>query len=111
MRGARAQPQCSPAQSTARSTLPRLSSPACAAHYQDAHLSAICYDLADTLSFAFVRAVSDNIPSLKEYAGASSSVFLFYMVRVAPCAAAAAISDLRTCRSVVAVMLPHGRCA
>mmetsp|Transcript_8033 Transcript_8033/g.26460 ORF Transcript_8033/g.26460 Transcript_8033/m.26460 type:complete len:99 (+) Transcript_8033:230-526(+) len=45
----------------------------------DAHLSAICYDLADTLSFAFVRAVSDNIPSLKEYAGASSSVFLFYM--------------------------------
>lgn len=89
----------------------RLSSPACAAHYQDAHLSAICYDLADTLSFAFVRAVSDTIPSLKEYAGASSSVFLFYMVRVAPCAAAAAIPDLRACRSVVAVMLPHGRCA
>lgn len=104
-------PSAAPRSPQPRATLPRLSSPACAAHHQDAHLSAICYDLADTLSFAFVRAVSDNIPSLKEYAGASSSVFLFYMVRVAHCAAAAAMSDLRACRSVVAVMLPHGRCA
>jgi hypothetical protein len=79
----------------------------------DAHFSTTSYELADSLSFGFVRAVSDNIPALKEYLGASSSTFLFYMVRAAACAAGVATSILRargSFASLGACARPFFRC-
>jgi hypothetical protein len=106
--------RASPAQSRHALTLPSLSSPARAAHWQDAHFAATYYEFAETLSFGIVRAASDNIPSLKEYLGASDSTFLFYKVSalLCPCAYAARLW-YEHCRSVCApdppALLPAAR--
>ena len=46
-----------------------------------AHFSNFFFDLGETLGLKFVRAQSNNIGDLKEFANSSESNFLFYLVR------------------------------
>ena len=47
----------------------------------DGHFSTVYYELAEKISFMFVRAAAENIPALKDFKGMSNSTFLFYLVR------------------------------